>query len=515
MGIAARSNRRTSPGARQHYHPGARSRAVGVCASLCLAVLAPGCADKQSNPPAEKSSTASGTGSTPAKPAADPCQSATDKHGQAWFEDDYERALACARHADKPLFIDLWAPWCHTCISMQEYIFPDKGLAPLADRFVWLAIDTDKEKNAKLQERFPPAVWPTFYVVAPDDQSIQGRYLGAASVSQLRAFLVAGEQAALHAKTGEMAPDSPLIHVREGDQAVVQRDYERAATAYRKALELAPADWPRRPDILVALIGALSSKKDHTGCVQLAESSLDKTGDSASATDFSYRANRCAERVAKTDKARADALRDRLEARLSALIDDPQAALSLDDRSDAMANLRTVYTARDKKEQARAIAERQLALLDKAADDAPNPWTAMTYNWPRSEVYVYLGRGEELLPVLHKSAADLPNEYDPPYRLAWVYLNSGKPEEALKPAKKALSLIYGPRKGRAQALVAEIYKALGDTAKELEARKRVVEIYAALSPGQAKPSSLAAAKKTLAALEARLKDPKPDADKPE
>lgn len=441
--------------------------------------------------------------------AAEACKGAKDKHGQTWFEDDFEQALACARQQDKPLFIDLWAPWCHTCISMQEYIFPDKGLATLADRFVWLAIDTDKEQNAKVQERFPPEVWPTFYVVAPHDLTVQGRYRGAASVAQLREFLVAGEQAVLQAKAGGLPADSPMAFVLEGDRAAVRRDYQSAAKAYRQALAGAPEDWARRPDVLVSLIGVLGKLKDHVGCMELAEANLDKTGDSASVADLIYRANRCAGHIAKTDKDRADKLRDRIEARLIPLIDDPQAALSVDDRSDAMVQLRTVYLARDKKEEAKAIAERQRAILDKAAAMAPNPWAAMTYNWPRAEVYAFLGRPADLIPALEKSTADLPNEYDPPYRLAWVLLKSGKAKEALAPAQKALSKVYGPRKARVQTVVADIYKALGDSANERLAREKVVEIYKNLAPSQASPTGLARAEKALAAMD-QAAQAKPD-----
>ena len=34
-----------------------------------------------------------------------------------FIEDDYPRALAEARARAVPLFVDAWAPWCHTCLS--------------------------------------------------------------------------------------------------------------------------------------------------------------------------------------------------------------------------------------------------------------------------------------------------------------------------------------------------------------------------------------------------------------
>ena len=83
-----------------------------------------------------------------------------------------------------------------------------------------------------------------------------------------------------------------------------------------------------------------------------------------------------------------------------------------------------------------------------------------------------------------------------------MLLKAGQAEKALVPAKKALSLVYGPRKGRAQTVVADIYKALGDIENERLAREQVVAIYAALPPGHAKPGSLALAKKRLAEMTA-------------
>ncbi|MBV9949383.1 MAG: thioredoxin family protein, partial [Myxococcales bacterium] len=39
------------------------------------------------------------------------------------MEDDYPRALAEARARHLPLFVDAWAAWCHTCLSVRSYVF--------------------------------------------------------------------------------------------------------------------------------------------------------------------------------------------------------------------------------------------------------------------------------------------------------------------------------------------------------------------------------------------------------
>src|ERR1700690_1905413 len=65
-----------------------------------------------------------------------------------WHEDDYEGARACAKQRGVPLVVDMWARWCHTCLSMSQYVLADPALAPFADRFVFAGIDTDKPGNA-------------------------------------------------------------------------------------------------------------------------------------------------------------------------------------------------------------------------------------------------------------------------------------------------------------------------------------------------------------------------------
>src|SRR5438094_7197587 len=74
--------------------------------------------------------------------AQSPCDKATPEGPLAWIADDYPSALACARARHIPLVIDLWAPWCHTCLSMQSTVFQDASFAKDRERFVFLALDT-------------------------------------------------------------------------------------------------------------------------------------------------------------------------------------------------------------------------------------------------------------------------------------------------------------------------------------------------------------------------------------
>jgi tetratricopeptide (TPR) repeat protein len=183
------------------------------------------------------------------------------------------------------------------------------------------------------------------------------------------------------------------------------------------------------------------------------------------------------------------------------LLADTKSPMSIDDRSDAMMYTRDALVALERKDEATAIAEGQRQMLDKAAADAPSPLAAMTYNWPRAEVYVFLGKPLDLVPALEKSAADLPNEYDPKSRLGWVYLKAGKLDEAAKWTDKAIAQVYGPRKARMLTQRAEIAQKQNDKATERAMREQLVKLYESLPSGQASPDALAKAKRALADLD--------------
>ena len=437
-----------------------------------------------------------GPGADPA-PARPPAGAVTIP----WISDDYPAALARARAEKKPIFVDMWAPWCHTCLSMKQVVMVDPSLAPYLDRFVWLEIDTDRPKNAELLTRFAVDVWPTFYVVSPEGQAVQGRHLGAASIAQLRELLDGGEAAHQDAmaRSGALAPGSPAAHMRAGDRAAAVGNARKADREYAKALAAAPADWPRIPDLLVKQIAARFRAEDYEGCAELGMKEIERAARdrTASVTDFAYYADECA---AAIDEAKARGLRDRLRTAVAAVASAPDSAMSIDDRSDALVRVRELSEALGDPLQARAAAERQRALLDRATAEAPNALGRMTYVWPRSEVYVYLGEGKALMPELEKLASELPDQYDPPYRIAWVALKIGDLDRALSAARQAEKLIYGPRKARVLILLADVEKARGDVEAERAARKVVVDFYASLPRGHRNKKAEQSAREALAAV---------------
>src|SRR5687767_4016612 len=81
--------------------------------------------------------------------------------------DDYEAARAEATRRQLPLFVDVWASWCHTCMSMKEFVLRDPRLGELGDQFVWLSIDSERSQNAAFLARFESRSLPTLWVIEP------------------------------------------------------------------------------------------------------------------------------------------------------------------------------------------------------------------------------------------------------------------------------------------------------------------------------------------------------------
>ncbi|MBS1122470.1 MAG: hypothetical protein H6Q90_4698 [Deltaproteobacteria bacterium] len=433
----------------------------------------------------------------PAKPMkfiGDPCKTATLHGTFAWIEDDYPRALACAKSKNLPLVLDLWAPWCHTCLSMQSTVFTDRTFEPDAAKFVFASLDTDREANADAVAQYPLSAWPTFYVVSPDE-AVLARFVGAASVSQFHGFLDTGARARAGGTEG------PDAHLLAAERARALKDNATAEKELVAALAAAPATWPRKPDALVSLVGIRRKLGDISGCIDLTERSLDETGNTASASDFLFLGLECAAERDKADPDRVKKLRERAVARLQKLVADPNAPLSVDDRSDAMGNLRAILDTLGNNAAAKAVAEQQRTLLDAAAAKATSPMVAMTYNWPRAEVYVYLGRPLDLVPALEQSAKGLPNEYDPRARLGWLLFKADKLDEAVKWTDEALKLVYGPRKARVLTQRAEIANKQGDRAAEKLYRQELVKLLEALPVSQVQSDEIVKAKQAVANLE--------------
>jgi thioredoxin-like negative regulator of GroEL len=414
--------------------------------------------------------------------------------GIKWFKDDPEAAFARARSEQKLVVVDLWAAWCHTCLSMKEFVLTDAKLPGVAARFVFLSLDTELEKNADFLRRFPTSGWPTFYVLEPAGPSVRGRWLGAASPGQFARFLADAE----HAGT----PSVATALLASAGELAAERRYAEAARTYREALERAPGDWERAPDVRVALASALLHANDPGACVDLALAVPEGVRSPISVSDFAASTLDCAERLPPEDARRRKA-EERAAAELRPWCEQGGSELTPDDRGDACGNLMAAREALGDSRGARNAAEIRLAVLEDAARGMPDD-VALIYDPARLETLLALGRGDEALRLVEAREVALPQNYNPPYYVARVALKLGRWERGLQAADRALALAYGPRRANVYALKADLLLGAGRPLEAVAAVKAQIATLAALPEGQKRPEAERQARERLAKLEEHL-----------
>ncbi len=430
---------------------------------------------------------------------ADACASKGETKGPiTWFEDDWAGAVACAKQRNVPIVLDLWAPWCHTCIAMQTTVFMDNAFAAKAKQFVFVALDADRAENATATGKYATTSMPTFYVIAPDEQ-VLARFVGAATLQQFLDFMDAGARAGAG---GMAAADARL---QGAGRALAVKDFATADVELTAALAAAAPAWPRRAEAVASLQNTKKKLGNMLACVELSDANMDQVGTTALATNFWATAIECVGELAKApvegaNPTTAKSVQDRAIASLASVTADAASPLTLDDRAEALAYLRDAQDATGKTDEAKATAETLRTLLDDAWSKAPTPFARMTHLWPRAEAYGWLKRPLDLVADYEKLSAELPKEYDPPARLGWLYWQAGKHAEAAAQTDKALALVYGPRKARLLNQRAEIAAAAGDQATERKMREDTVKLWESLPAGQQNPAALARAKDALAAL---------------
>jgi len=402
-----------------------------------------------------------------------------------FIHDDWPRALAEAKRTKRPIFVDAWAPWCHSCQSMRAFVLTDKALAPLANDFVWLTIDTEKDSNAAFAGRFSNHVWPTLWVIDADRESPVLRWEGTATAPELLTLLATVKEGAR-----EGAAEATMAFLR-ANQAASRGEVAEAERAYRELVTR--RDFPERARAVEALVGLLSSKKDYAGCAELAVAEAPRLAPGTSRATLLATGLSCAR-----DGKRASDLRTLADAAERAA-SDPDPRTIDDDRSALFEEL--VET---KKEQgdgagAKAMARAWASFLEQAAARAPTKEARAVFDPHRLSAYLAAGEPERAIPMLTDSERVFPEDYNPPARLARAYLTMKRLDDAHAAIERAAARVYGPRSLRVFGLAAEIAKARGDVPGERAALEQALSHteHAVLNENQ---------KKLRADLAGRLRD---------
>lgn len=285
---------------------------------------------------------------------------------------------------------------------MRATVLTDAALTKHAGRFVWLSIDTEDAKNAAFLERYPWEAVPTFEAIDATTEKVAYQWMGAVDVGEL-----------------------------------VKRFDEAESACHRTDATVAAG--PTSPD--TALVALSMDGKDEE-CAKQALAllpSLPNTGVKASVASTGLE---CALSCPNDAPWRPAALatfegvvRDALT--YEGLLDDDRSGLygvlieSRDGQGDAPGG--------------KAAAVGWLDWLDAQARSAPNSEARAALDGYRVSAAQRADAPERVLAIIQKSEQELPNDYNPPARLAVVLRLLRRYDEALAASDRALAKVYGPR----------------------------------------------------------------------
>jgi len=144
-----------------------------------------------------------------------------------------------------------------------------------------------------------------------------------------------------------------------------------------------------------------------------------------------------------------------------------------------------------------SLHEARSAFLEAEAKKAKTPEQRAVFDSHRLSEYIALKEPEKAIPMLEQSQKDLPNDYNPPARLAAAYKAMGKFDEAIAANDRALALAYGPRKIGIFRSRADIYIAKGDPATAKKILNDAIAFAESLPEGQRSDRTIASLKKKL------------------
>lgn len=441
-----------------------------------------------------------------AAPAAAPTPPASARAyaSEAWkpavpfVEDDFDAALALAKRRNVPLVIEGWAPWCHTCRSMRAFVWTDPALRAQADRFVWLSLDMERAVNAAARKRLGISAFPTLYVVDPRDGTVALRWLGSATVPQLLRLLDDGH---LAVKGGARGP--ALEALVAADRAYGAERYDEACRGYRRVMFLGGPQWPGYARAVESYMFAASQADSVEGTLQVAEAAWPQVRGRAASGLVAGSALDAATKL-PDDDARREAALSRWEAACREVLGSPALGLAADDRSGLYFSLEAAREAVGDSLGAHALMQEHLAMLEAEAARSATPDQRTVFDSHRVTLYLALDRAADAIPMLERSRADFPDDYNPSQRLTLAYLALKRWPEALAASDRALELAYGPRRLLVLGTRADVHLAMGDQEAAVRTLMEAVKVAQALPEGQHSHTRLQAILKRLAGLGAKV-----------
>jgi thioredoxin-like negative regulator of GroEL len=396
---------------------------------------------------------------------------ANDPSGIRWIDDDWQQAKKTAIEKNQLIAVDVWATWCHTCLSMKNYTLKEARFAGLRDRMTWLMLDFDNEKNASFFQKFPTGALPTFLVIDPKTDSVVSRWVGSGTAEEMLAFFGGAKGAG----------DDALAR---GQRALGTGDVAGARKIFETALAKEKLDRATKTRIVNGLIEALW-KLDHEACVRQGERYLTEVDDSVQGLDAIALISYCAEEQPLPVKKRVLA---QVAKRLDAATADPTIEMSVDDRSSYLETLVEAYATLGDQAKSDAAAKAQLALLEKAAAEAKTDAVRATFDYHRVNAYLRAKRYDDAIGIVSASEKAQPKDFNHPWRLAIINLKKGDYDRGLLAIERALKNGYGGRKLRLYSTKLDLLIAKKDLASARQTVAAAEREMERIDPSQLRPS---------------------------
>lgn len=299
-------------------------------------------------------------------------------------------------------------------------------------------------------------------MVDPRTEQVALRWLGSLNSTQLAKLLDDAERAL--AGGGQGSPEDLLARA---DRLQGEGKSAEAAQAYREALAAALAGWPGRPRAVESLLMSLHGAQQYEACARAATAeapSLPRGPSFANAVALGLSCALSEDQVPW--RAETAALLEPLATEALKL-----EGLLADDRSGLYELLVELATSRGNQARTRELAHQWLSFLQGEMSNTRTPEERTAFDSNLVAAALAAGEPERAIPPLERSERELPADYNPAARLAIVYRELGRHQEALAACERALAKVYGPRRLRLLETKATILQKRGEPA----AARKVVE----------------------------------------
>lgn len=374
---------------------------------------------------------------------------------------------------------------------MRAFVFTDESLAKRAGQFVWLSVNTELAKNTGFLKKYPVQAWPSFFVIDANTEKSAYRWMGGATVPQLNRILDDGRRAVRPGR-GEFQ-----LALAKADRLFGEGKNAEAAPAYRNAFTRAPKGWEGYERAMESYLFALYVLHENETCARSARDAYAKVASSPSAGNIAAAGLGCALEIPADKPGRAELVASLEKWTLESMAN-PRLVMTADDRSSLYQVL--IDAREDAKDEAGQwkTTEEWSAFLDGEAARAKTAEQRSSLDPHRLLAYLALKTPEKAVPMLEASERDLPQDYNPPARLALAYKNMGRFDDAIAASDRALAKAYGPRKVGILRTRAEIYEAMGKPEMAVSTLEDAIGYSEKLPDEQKSDAQIASLRKKLA-----------------